>query len=64
MIGTALAVWSMEVVGFLIAAPALMLILMLWKGERRWYWLAAGVAVLPVTVWFVVVRLLEHTLPG
>ena len=61
---TAVAVWAMGRLGFVWVAPAMVLLLMLWIGERRPLWLGLGAAAVPAVVWGVVVGLLGRTLPG
>lgn len=58
-----LGLWLMKFLGFLVAAPLLMLTVMLAIGERRWGWLAIGVIVLPCLTWFCVDFLLGRPLP-
>lgn len=58
-----LAIWLMHRVGFVVAAPVLMLLLMLLIGERRPGWLAIGIIVLPGLTWFCVDFLLSRPLP-
>lgn len=55
--------WLMHLVGFIPAAPMLVLAVMLTVGERRPVWLAAGVAGLPALIWFCVDFLLKRPLP-
>lgn len=55
--------WLMHVLGFIIAAPLLMLVLMLKVGERRWKWILSGVVGLPAIIWFCVDFLLKRPLP-
>lgn len=61
---TAAAVWAMGRLGFVWVAPAMVLLLMLWIGERRPLWLGLGTVAVPAAVWGVVVGLLDRTLPG
>ncbi len=58
-----LGVSLMHMAGFIIAAPVLMLVLMLTVGERRWPWLVIGVILLPAFIWFCVDFLLKRPLP-
>ena len=53
----------MHFAGFIIAAPILMLVIMLKVGERRWLWLLSGVVFLPAVIWFFVDFLLKRPLP-
>ncbi|BHH82426.1 tripartite tricarboxylate transporter TctB family protein [Desulforhopalus sp. 52FAK] len=57
-----LGVWLMTV-SYLVAAPLLVLALMLVIGERRWQWLLVGVVLMPVSVWFFIDYLLKRPLP-
>jgi putative tricarboxylic transport membrane protein len=59
----AATVWLMGQFGFLPVAPPAALVVMLLIGERRPFWLAAGAIVLPAAIWYVVIHLLERTLP-
>lgn len=61
---TALAIWAMGRFGFVVIAPAMMLVLMLWIGERRPLWLGIGTLVVPGVIWGTVTVLLDRTLPG
>ncbi len=56
------AVWSMGRLSFEYVAPVLALILMLFMGERRWYWLLLGGIAIPLGVWLLVERVLDRTL--
>ena len=58
----ALAVYTMDRLGFEYVAPILARAVMLIIGERRWYWLIAGGLVIPVGVWLIVERLLDRPL--
>ena len=49
--------------GFLIAAPLMIMALMLLIGERRPLWLFAGIIVIPLAMWSSVVLLLNRPLP-
>jgi len=53
----------MYFVGFLIAAPLLVMALMLLIGERRPLWLIAGIALIPLAMWSSIVLLLDRPLP-
>lgn len=57
-----LGVWLMTV-SYLMAAPLLVLVLMLVIGERRWKWLFVGVVLMPVSIWFFIDYLLKRPLP-
>ena len=52
----------MYFVGFLIAAPLLIAVLMLSIGERRPLWLAAGVVLVPLGIWSAIELLLKRSL--
>lgn len=60
----AAAAWAMGRLGFAWVAPAMVLALMLWLGERRPLWLGLGAAAVPAAVWGVVAGLLDRSLPG
>jgi putative tricarboxylic transport membrane protein len=53
----------MYFVGFLIAAPLLVMALMLLVGERRPLWLIAGIVLIPLAMWSSIVLLLNRPLP-
>ncbi len=53
----------MYFVGFLIAAPLLVMALMLLIGERRPLWLIAGIVLIPLAMWSSIVLLLDRPLP-
>jgi len=55
--------WLMNISGFSIGAPVLMLALMIIIGERRWQWLLSGVIMLPAFIWLCVDYLLKRPLP-
>ena len=48
--------------GFLIAAPVLVLVLMLVIGERRPLWLFAGIVLVPLGIWSSIELLLKGSL--
>jgi putative tricarboxylic transport membrane protein len=52
----------MHHVGFLIAAPLLIMVLMLLIGERRPLWLAIGVVLVPLGIWSAIELLLKRSL--
>lgn len=58
-----LGVYLVGQFGFLWVAPALVLGMMLFIGERRLGWLATGTIVLPLTITLVVQQLLGRALP-
>ncbi len=49
--------------GFLIVSPFLALSIMLIFGERRPIWLALGCVGMPAIIWFLVIQVLERSLP-
>jgi len=52
----------MHHVGFLIAAPLLVTVLMLLVGERRPLWLATGIGLVPLGIWSAIELLLKRSL--
>ena len=58
-----MGLFLMHLVGFLIAAPLLVMVLMLLVGERRPLWLIAGVVLIPLAMWSSIEMLLNQTLP-
>jgi len=58
-----MGLFLMHIIGFLIAAPLLVLVLMLLVGERRPLWLIAGVVLIPLAMWSSIELLLNQTLP-
>ena len=56
------SLFLMHHVGFLIAAPLLIAVLMLSIGERRPLWLAAGVVLVPLGIWSAIELLLKRSL--
>ena len=50
-------------VGFIIAAPLLVMFIMLLIGERRPLWLFAGIVLIPLAMWSSVELLLKRSLP-
>lgn len=58
-----LAVYLMQWLGFLVVMPALTLLIMVFIGERRPFWLLAGGGVIPLAVWGIVTQLLGRSLP-
>ena len=60
---TLAGLYLMSLVGFLIAAPVLMAVLMLMIGERRILWLIMGIVFLPGVIWLAVEVLLHRPLP-
>ena len=53
----------MSVVGFLIAAPIMVMIVMILIGERRPLWLVSGIVLGPAAIWAAVDLLLNRPLP-
>jgi putative tricarboxylic transport membrane protein len=53
----------LHLVGFLIAAPLLVMVLMLLIGERRPLWLIAGIGLTPLAMWSSIELLLNRPLP-
>jgi len=53
----------MYFVGFLIAAPLLVMVLMLMIGERRPIWLITGIVLIPLAMWSSIELLLKRPLP-
>jgi putative tricarboxylic transport membrane protein len=58
-----IALYLMNLLGFLIAAPAFVLIVMILIGERRLLWLVSGICLIPVAIWVAVDILLNRPLP-
>ena len=58
-----IALSLMHLAGFLIAAPLLVMVLMLLIGERRPLWLILGIVVIPLAMWSSIVLLLDRPLP-
>ncbi|MAF49357.1 MAG: tripartite tricarboxylate transporter TctB family protein [Rhodospirillales bacterium] len=54
---------ALELVGYLFAAPLLVGAVMLLSGERRWFWFAVGLIVLPTFIWFIFEIILRRPLP-
>lgn len=61
---TIVAVFLMEWVGFVIVAPLLMAVLMLFLRERRPVWVAIVVFLLPAAIWFSFHVVLRTPLPS
>ena len=59
----AASVWLMRKLGFVIVSPILALAVMIFVGEKRWYWLVLGGPILPIGIWFIVVHVLDRPLP-
>ena len=57
------ALYLMHLLGFLVAAPILVLVLMIIIGERRLLWLVSGIVFIPAAIWVAVDILLDRPLP-
>ena len=53
----------MHLIGFRMAAPLLVLVIMLLVGERRPIWLIAGIVLVPLAMWSSIELLLNRPLP-
>ena len=53
----------MKHIGFIFAAPLLVMVLMLLVGERRPLWLISGIVLIPLAMWSSIVLLLNRPLP-
>lgn len=60
---TSAGIYLMDLIGFIIVAPLLVLVIMMMIKERRPLWLAMGVILLPALIWFCVDFLLDKPLP-
>ena len=60
---TMASLYFMSVVGFLIAAPIMVMIVMILIGERRPLWLVSGIVLGPAAIWAAVDLLLNRPLP-
>lgn len=60
---TLFAIYLMDLSRFLIAAPVLVLVLMMIIGERRLLWLILGIILIPAAIWVAVELLLDRPLP-
>ena len=58
-----IGLYVMHLAGFLIAAPLLVMVLMLLIGERRPLWLFAGIVLIPLAMWSSIELLLKRPLP-
>lgn len=54
--------WLMDLFAFEYIAPTLALLLMLFIGEKRWYWLLLGGIVVPLGIWLLVEQVLNRAL--
>ncbi|UTV98453.1 tripartite tricarboxylate transporter TctB family protein [Marinomonas rhizomae] len=59
MVATA---WLMKLFAFEYVAPIFALLIMLFIGERRWYWLLLGGILIPLGVWLLVEQVLGRAL--
>lgn len=57
------SVWLMEKFGFEYFAPVFALCIMLFMGERRWYWLLFASIAMPLSIWLLVENVLNRVLP-
>ena len=60
---SAIGLYLMSLIGFVLAAPILISVIMIMIGERRPLWLVAGIILLPASIWFCVDLLLNKPLP-
>lgn len=60
---SSMGLYLMSLIGFILAAPLLVLVIMIIIGERRPLWLVAGIILLPASIWFCVDFLLNRPLP-
>ena len=59
----AAGLFAISHLGFLIVSPFLALAIMLIFGERRPIWLGLGCVGMPAIIWFLVIQVLERSLP-
>ena len=59
----AASLFAISYFGFLIVSPFLALAIMLIFGERRPFWLVLGCLGMPALIWFLVIHVLERSLP-
>jgi putative tricarboxylic transport membrane protein len=59
----AAGLFAISHLGFLIVSPFLALAIMLIFGERRLIWLGLGCVGMPAIIWFLVIQVLERSLP-
>jgi len=62
LIGIA-GLYLMSLIGFILAAPILITVVMIIVGERRPLWLISGIILLPASIWFLISFLLNRPLP-
>lgn len=60
---SAIGLYLMDRFGFVLIAPALILVIMILIGERRPVWLISGIILLPSIIWCCVDLLLDKPLP-
>ena len=53
----------MHLIGFRIAAPLLVMTVMLLVGERRLFWMITGIVLIPTAIWISIEWLLNRPLP-
>lgn len=58
----AIAAYLMDIFAFEYVAPILALLLMLFSGETRWYWLILGGIAVPLGIWLLVEQVLNRAL--
>ena len=58
-----IGLYLMNLIGFVLAAPILIVVIMMMIGERRPLWLVSGIILLPASIWFCVSFLLNKPLP-
>ena len=58
-----IGLYVMHRAGFLVAAPLLVMVLMLLVGERRPLWLFTGIVLIPLAMWSAIVLILKRPLP-
>lgn len=60
---TIAGIYLMKLIGFVLAAPLFILVIMILIKERRPLWLVSGIILLPAVIWFCVDFLLNKSLP-
>ncbi|MCF6246283.1 MAG: tripartite tricarboxylate transporter TctB family protein [Desulfobacula sp.] len=58
-----IGLYLMNLIGFIMATPILISVIMAMIKERRPFWLIAGILLLPASIWFCVDFLLNKPLP-
>jgi putative tricarboxylic transport membrane protein len=61
--GFIVAIWALNFWAFEYIVPGFALSLMLFMGERRWYWLVVGAGIIPLGVWYLAENVLTRPLP-